>query len=162
MGPALRALLSPLALGALCLLLVNDHVLKPTMAGWLTGKLSGVAGLALTPFVLFALLELAVALRPGIPQPGRRAAAVLTAATAGSYAAVELVPAATEAYRWMWGALQLPFRTAADLLTGGAVTGIVPVSATADPSDLLALPAVLALLIVLSRDSRGEARRADA
>jgi hypothetical protein len=149
LGPAMHAALNPLALGALVLLLVNDHLLKVTMAGWLTGKLSGIAGLALTPFVLFALLEMAAAMRPALPQPGRRTAAVMVLATAGAYAAVELLPAASEAYRWTWGVLQFPFRAMVDMVVGREPTGVLPVSATADPTDLLVLPAAVALLVAL-------------
>ena len=34
----------PAFTGAVALLAVNDHVLKPLVGGWLTGKLSDVAG----------------------------------------------------------------------------------------------------------------------
>src|SRR5688572_32924538 len=36
---------SPVFLGALALLLVNDFILKPTLHNWATGKLSDAAGL---------------------------------------------------------------------------------------------------------------------
>ncbi len=53
LSPA-RALLSPLFLGALVTLALNDHVLKGAgvLPGWLTGKLSDVAGLVVLPVVL--------------------------------------------------------------------------------------------------------------
>jgi len=38
-------LLHPAVLAAIALFVVNDHVFKPAHPGWLTGKLSDVAGL---------------------------------------------------------------------------------------------------------------------
>jgi len=54
------ALLHPLSLGALGLLLLNDHWFKHAqlLPGWLTGKLSDVAGLIVAPIALIALLSL--------------------------------------------------------------------------------------------------------
>ncbi len=49
---ALRALAHPLAVGSLVLLALNDHVLKQAWPGWVTGKLSDVAGLVVAPLVL--------------------------------------------------------------------------------------------------------------
>ncbi|MCC6617494.1 MAG: hypothetical protein IT341_00485 [Chloroflexi bacterium] len=52
-GPSARrlavpadGLLHPVVLGAIGLLLLNDHVLKTTTPGFVTGKLSDFAGLA--------------------------------------------------------------------------------------------------------------------
>jgi hypothetical protein len=39
---ALACLADPLTLAAIGLLLLNDHVLKPTIPSWLTGKLSDI------------------------------------------------------------------------------------------------------------------------
>lgn len=49
----------PLPLGSVALLLLNDHVLKGAnvLPGWLTGKLSDVAGLVFFPLLLLALVE---------------------------------------------------------------------------------------------------------
>ena len=51
------ALLHPLVLGAVALLLLNDHVFKARWPSWWTGKLSDVAGLVMFPLVLQALWE---------------------------------------------------------------------------------------------------------
>jgi hypothetical protein len=49
--------LHPLVLAAAALLVLNDWWLKPSAApGWLTGKLSDLAGLVLAPLVLSALV----------------------------------------------------------------------------------------------------------
>jgi hypothetical protein len=52
-----RALLHPLWIASLVVLAVNDHVLKSAgiLPGWLTGKLSDFAGLAVAPLVLAVL-----------------------------------------------------------------------------------------------------------
>ena len=39
----------PVALAAIAVLVVNDHVLKSAYPGWLTGKLSDIAGLVFFP-----------------------------------------------------------------------------------------------------------------
>ena len=49
---ALRALGHPLSVAALVLLALNDHVLKQAWPGFVTGKLSDVAGLVVAPLVL--------------------------------------------------------------------------------------------------------------
>ncbi|MBA2661648.1 MAG: hypothetical protein H0U74_05095 [Bradymonadaceae bacterium] len=54
----LRALLHPAWLGALALLVLNDHLFKHSVyAGLVTGKLSDFAGLFLAPVLLAALLR---------------------------------------------------------------------------------------------------------
>lgn len=52
-------LLHPWALGALGLLVLNDHMLKGAgvLPGWLTGKLSDFAGVFLLPVLLFVSLD---------------------------------------------------------------------------------------------------------
>jgi hypothetical protein len=48
-GVSVRALASPGFALALVVLVLNDHVLKTAYPGWITGKLSDVAGLVLAP-----------------------------------------------------------------------------------------------------------------
>ena len=55
---ALTALGHPLSLGAVALLLLNDHVLKQAFPSILTGKLSDFAGLFFFPFLLAVLVGL--------------------------------------------------------------------------------------------------------
>lgn len=52
MKTALRCLMHPLSVGAVLLLLLNDHFLKSTVPSVLTGKLSDFAGLFFFPFLL--------------------------------------------------------------------------------------------------------------
>lgn len=63
---SLRALAHPGAVLALVVLVLNDHVLKQAWPGWVTGKLSDVAGLVIAPLLLAAVLA---ALRVRSPLP---------------------------------------------------------------------------------------------
>jgi hypothetical protein len=103
----------PLWWGALLVLVVNDHLLKGAgvLPGWLTGKLSDVAGLIVAPVLLAALLG-----------AGRRARLVAMAAVGGVFTAIKLSAAAA------WAACQLT-----------AAFG-VPWQIWCDATDLLALP----------------------
>lgn len=124
-------LLHPIALAALGTLIVNDHVLKVRYPGWITGKLSDVAGMIVFPLLAGALVT-AVARRA---DPGRMLAGCV-AATAIGFALVKLWAPATHACGLVLGALQWPFAA----LAHGASVGVAPVAIARDPSDLLALP----------------------
>jgi hypothetical protein len=111
-----RALMHPLWLGALALLVINDHLLKGSghLPGWLTGKLSDFAGLVVAPALLAALLRLS----------SRRGLFAAHVATGGVFAAIKIFPDAARAFE--------------------ALTALTPFpwSITVDPTDLLALPAL--------------------
>nr|WP_157554078.1 hypothetical protein [Herbidospora sakaeratensis] len=99
----------PLTVLALVVLVVNDHVLKHAWPGFVTGKLSDVAGLILFP----ALLDLVVGrAKFSIAVTGVAFTLVKTTAT-GAWLA-------SEAWTALWG----------------------PSRVLADPTDLLALPAL--------------------
>jgi hypothetical protein len=123
-------LLAPLPLLMLALLALNDWALKPSSApGWLTGKLSDVAGLALFPLIVTAVGDLVLlgASRAGLRvdatlRAGKLAAAI--AVTAIGFTAVKLSPAIAHAVAAI---LAVPFGRA---------------TIVADPTDLLALPAL--------------------
>ena len=149
-----EVVLHPLSLAALALLLINDNLVKTQSPGLVSGKQSGVAGMALMPIVLFGLAIVATEVSGCLPRPGRRAAAACIGLVAVAYAAVELWPVATDAYRWTWGLLQWPGRALAAMAAGNPVAGVRPVAAWADASDLLALPAGLALAVILRRAAR--------
>ncbi len=139
-GPGKRALpagelLHPVTLAALLVLLANDWLAKPAslLPGWLTGKLSDVAGLLAAPLVITAALDsalwLAARVGPALDfslRRGRLYAAV--AACAAGFAAVKLSPAAARALEWSAGRIGLDWRV------------------VSDPTDLVALPAVAAAI----------------
>jgi hypothetical protein len=126
------SLAEPIFVAAVAVLLVNDHYLKLAHPSWLTGKLSDVAGLVFFPALLAALT--------------RRSIVATTIATAVVFALVKTWPPATDAYRYALGFLQSPLHPS-------------PVVAVTDPTDLLALPAVLTSWW-RARSSSGRARRA--
>jgi hypothetical protein len=128
-------LLHPLPLAAIVILALNDHWGKLHFPGIATGKLSDFAGLAFFPLLLQAGWEaLGGAIRA-------RTLVVACIATAVVFALVKTWGPAHAAYEYGLGALQWPFR-----LAWGAWNGVpapyTPVALEADPTDLVALPAV--------------------
>lgn len=147
--------LHPVALASLVVLVGNDHALKGTGPGWLTGKLSDVAGLAFLPFLLLAAWD-AVRRRhaPGVP-----AASTVAAATAVTFAAVKLVDPVREVAAWLGGVLRVPLDALAALVTGAAVPPFAPVAVVADPTDVLAVIACGAVVLVVRRRTDDDAAR---
>jgi hypothetical protein len=135
-------LLHPVFLAALALLIVNDQLLKLAWPGVVTGKLSDAAGLVVAPLVLQAAWEIGE-WRAGRWRGPTLAVLVVAIVVVGfTFAAVQAWPSATEAYRWILGAAQWPFRATAALATGAVVPDVAPVLATADAGDLMALPSL--------------------
>ena len=141
-------LLHPVVLAAIACFVVNDHVLKPANPGWLTGKLSDVAGLIFFPVLIAAVAELVK------PVARRHAAATLLLAvtiTGLTYVAMLVVPAGGDGYRWFIGIVQWPFRIAGAIAAGAPLPAIAPVRFAADPTDLITLPALLVPLVLAIR-----------
>ena len=121
--------LAPLTLTALAVLIVNDWLLKPAIGGWLTGKLSDVAGVIAAPLVATAAVDVgAWALaRLGAPLDWtlRRWKLLLAIVVTGAgVGAVKLSAGAAGAVVDALGALGIEARI------------------VVDPTDLLALPAL--------------------
>ncbi len=144
------AILHPLALASIALLLVNDHLLKQAWPGVVTGKLSDAAGLVFFPLLLVGGWEVGhAALR--LPwRSGRRAAIVGVMLTGVVFSAVKTLPAARDAWAFALGALQWVVA-----LPGAAAQGsVLPIRAVAtvsDPTDMVALPALLVAYWILAR-----------
>jgi hypothetical protein len=138
--PPPSGLLHPIALAAIALLIVNDHLLKARYPGWLTGKLSDVAGMVFFPLLLRALIVPILRLRSDL-HPGRelreRLLIACVALTALLLAAIKLAEPATAACEQLLGAL-----------LGGRVEIV------RDPTDLLALPFVLVAPWIARRAER--------
>ena len=148
-------LLSPWAIGAIVLLVVNDHVLKWRFGGVLTGKLSDVAGVFLLPLLTLAIVEVGLALagRPWLSGRGRVIAHV--AVTGVGFTAVKTVGPVGDAYEHAVGALRKAVTFSAD--------PVAPILVYRDATDLVVLP-VLALTFLAARRagravSRGASRR---
>lgn len=130
-----RALVHPVWWGALALLAFNDHVLKgsPLLPEAVTGKLSDLAGLVVAP-LLFATL---------IRARSRRAMLACHVAVGAVFGAIQVFTVAADAWSALMGLVGAPW---------------VIVS---DPTDLLALPALLVswrVLVPATRASAGWAR----
>lgn len=125
---SIRSLVHPLWLGALALLILNDHALKGSglLPGWMTGKLSDFAGLLVAPAVLAALLRVS----------SRRGFLGAHVATGAVFSAIKLVPEAARAVEGVTALTPLPWRI------------------TVDPTDLLALPMLLVSYRVLGDAAR--------
>lgn len=112
---AVRVLAAPGSVLALALLIINDHVLKEAWPGLVTGKLSDVAGLVVAPLLLAVPLSLIRV---------RRALPVAIALTGIGFVLAKTSTAGAAVTSDLWS------------LTG------VPTLIRADPTDLVALPAL--------------------
>lgn len=128
-----RALIHPLLLGALALLVINDHLLKGSglLPGAVTGKLSDVAGLLVAPAVLAWVMR----------ARSERAWLLAHAAVGVGFAALQLSPAL------------------ADLVEQASRAAGMAWRVWPDPTDLAALPALALSFVALgprapSRPSR--------
>ncbi len=141
------ALLHPAALAAVAVLLVNDHVLKRTWPGVVSGKLSDAAGMVFFPLLLLGLWQLLQKVLGAPPRVTLRAVVVCALVTGSVFAATKLSVGAGSAFAWALGAVQWPFRVLAATRPNVVVA---PVAHTVDPSDLLMLP-FLAVAIAIGR-----------
>jgi hypothetical protein len=136
-------MLHPAALASLALLVLNDHVLKRAYPGLVTGKLSDVAGLVFFPLLLVALVEVLARVRGRFTAPSVRVLLVAVVATGVVFALSKTWPPAADLYRTCIAALQWPYFAARALLAGRALPGLGRVLHVMDPTDLVALPALL-------------------
>lgn len=139
--------LHPVPLVALVALIVNDHWAKAAWPGFVTGKLSDVAGMVFFPLFLQGLVEVILSLTGRPWGPSRRVLVGCVAATILVFAAVKLGPL-EGVYEWGLGLLQWPFRAAGALVGGRAVPGLVRVDVVADWTDCVALPFALVPLLL--------------
>ncbi|MGC4119234.1 MAG: hypothetical protein QM765_32650 [Myxococcales bacterium] len=146
-------MLHPLALAAVALLLLNDHLFKATFASWWTGKLSDCAGLSFFPLFLQALWEWGCAAARRFRGHSMRFLLGSAVATGLSFALVKTWEPFTRAYSFIWGALGWPVSAAQTLLAGAALPPLAQAQVVADSSDLIALPC-LALALWVGRTPR--------
>lgn len=126
-----HGLFHPVVFVAVAVLALNDHWAKAQWPGLITGKLSDCAGLVFFPLFLQAGWELFSSLRHPVV-PSLQVARIAIIATALVFAAVKLLEPASLAYEWGVGLLRWP------------IEGVLrPVSLARDPTDLIALPALL-------------------
>ena len=148
-------MLHPIVLAALVVLILNDQALKSALPGPVTGKLSDVAGLIVAPLALQAATEVGLAAASRWEGPSWRVLLASIAIVGLAFTSIQLWPPAVESYRTGLGAAQWPFRAIAALLTGQSMPAVMPVAATPDVADLLALPALgVAWLVGRRRSGR--------
>jgi hypothetical protein len=137
------ALLHPLALAALVLLILNDHVLKDIAPGPLTGKLSDLAGLVVLPLIILGAWELAMATLGRWLGPARPALIGAIAIAGAAFAAIKLSSDGAEIYRVGMGLARWPID--AFIAAGGGAWPPEPgrVRLVQDVSDMICLPALL-------------------
>lgn len=123
-------------------LIVNDRILKSALPGFITGKLSDVAGLVFFPLLLVAVCELFASALRRWSGPSSRWIILAVAATGLVFAAIKLLPAAESAYELALGAAQWPFQAIAALLGGASAPPLRAVALTRDPTDLAAIAAL--------------------
>jgi hypothetical protein len=133
-------LLHLVAIAALVVLVVNDHILKGAWPGLVTGKASDVAALILVPVLAVDIARLLAGgrLLPRTRAQVASAAALLIAAT---FVAVKLHPFANEAYAFVMGLVQWPGSLLGSLVGGAPLVAPGRAPTVLDAGDLIALPA---------------------
>ncbi|WP_182898230.1 hypothetical protein [Microbispora sp. H10830] len=129
----------PVTVAALAVLIVNDRVLKILWPGVVTGKLSDLVGMLVAPPLLALLAAYAARITGRVP-PGDRTAAAAIALTGTLFAWMKTTGIGAETATRVWAVLVPPSRV------------------VADPSDLLALPALAVAWLVWRRAARPAAR----
>lgn len=137
------AILDPVALAALTLMVLNDHVLKAAYPGQITGKLSDVAGLAFFPLLLLGAWELALLFADRWRWPSRRSAVASVVVTGLGFVLVKTAAPGAEAFGTAIGFGQWLAGIPAALATAKPLGTPMPARVLADPGDLVALPALL-------------------
>ena len=121
---------------AVLVLFVNDHFLKAAYPGFITGKLSDIAGMIYFPLLLEMLLA------PMVKH--RRLLLACCTATAIAFTLTKTTAFGNDAFRLAWGAMQWPWYA----LRGEGFPRVVLVQ---DPTDVIAVPFVLIALYTGSR-----------
>ncbi len=136
---AAEALLHPVSVGALSVLVLNDHWWKAAWPGVVTGKLSDFAGLIFFPLFLLGVWEIAQKLRSKEARDSGRILLSACIATGIAFALIQVWSPASEAYRIGLGAVQWGFFALGDLAVGDTIPPLGRIGLTPDPSDLVAL-----------------------
>jgi hypothetical protein len=149
-------LLHPVALTALGVLLVNDHLLKAQWPGLVTGKLSDVAGLVLLPLFVHAVWIGAVRATGRVPSEYAARLALFAACllTALAFAAIKLTTLGHDVYRTVFGVLQWPWQAAVGAWMGQGLPPVLPVVLVMDAWDLLAVGVLVVPVLLLARAGR--------
>jgi hypothetical protein len=148
-------LLHALPLGALAVLVLNDHWWKRAHPSWVTGKLSDVAGMIFFPLLLQALWEVGRALAGTGWGPSKRALVVAVTVTVVVFTLAKTWPPMNAWVRAGDAALRWPLRLAWAAAHDAPAPVVGSASLARDPTDLVALPAALLGLWVGLRRAAG-------
>ncbi len=151
---AADTMLHPVVVVAVAALIVNDHFLKPAFPGAVSGKLSDVAGLAFFPLLLAGSWELALLLTRRWKRPSALPVLIAAAATAIGFSMVKLTEPGAHAFGAALGLGQWLPSAAIAALTRGSLGSPTTAPIVADPTDLIALPAILIPLFLGLRRAR--------
>jgi hypothetical protein len=150
--------LHPLPLAATATLVINDYMLKAAWPGPVTGKLSDFADLFIFSIILVCLAELAkcLARKPpwAITNVGIVVACGLTAVT---FTLVKTCAWASGLYADAIGSIRWAFRALACLFFGGTAGPVVPIDVVTDPTDVVAVVAVVGSGLWMLRKVQREA-----
>ena len=135
-------LLHPIPLLAIGVLLLNDHVLKATYPGLVTGKLSDLAGLVYFPLLLQGIWEVMGSHTGRDGPPSHRTLLVAILATAVAFTIINLSPAGSGAYGAVMGTLQWAIGVLPRAILDGQVPTPKVVANVVDAGDMVALPAL--------------------
>jgi len=142
------ALLHPVAVAAVLLLIANDHFLKQAYPGLITGKLSDFAGIAFFPLLVVGAYEVAASKLNRWHGPAWPPLVVAIAATGVAFAVVKATPDGAALFSWMVGWSQWVVASLTSFLITAPAPVMRPVTAVMDPTDLVALIALLAALAI--------------
>jgi hypothetical protein len=137
------ALLHPLAIAALVVLVLNDHVLKDLAPGPLTGKLSDVVGLVVLPLLVLGAWELATATLGRWHEPTGTALIVAIVLAGGAFTAIKMSGDAAEIYRIGMGFARWSVEAGIAAVGGAQSPETGRVRLAQDMSDMICLPALL-------------------
>jgi hypothetical protein len=137
-------LLHPVVLASIVVLMVNDHLLKAAVPGVLTGKLSDLGGVLFFPLLLVAGWELALAGVGRWRTPTTRSLTASVVVTGVAFACVKPTAIGSVAFAWGLGSLQWLVRSAWSSVLVAPQPRLQPVVVIQDPSDLVALVALVA------------------
>jgi len=135
-GIAGDGLIHPASVIALVTLIVNDHVLKASLPGVLTGKLSDFAGLLMFPLLLQAGYEIVTHMLGSFDRPSKTVLATSVVVTGLVFSLVQFDAGFADAYRVLMGHAQAPL----------SIVGLQEpnrVALTQDAMDLVALPSLI-------------------
>lgn len=155
-GPTIASLvLRPDVVGALLVLVANDRFLKGRGPGWLTGKLSDLAGIYLFPLVLVAVSEVVLRVAGRPPWPRRTSVAVAAVATVVVFGAIKVSAPAGDLFQTVFGWIRWPLSAVESVLEGDGGEARAHVELVRDPTDLVTLPMAALAWIVHGRRRPG-------